>query len=147
MKVEVIAAAVVKITDWRSAERKVETNPTTAANSIAGPKFIAGGKAYIITARNMKASAIDFWLCKTPVALVTGTVKRLAATVRISKATKGPRPVQPEKGRLRVRTTPSNSSSPPTKVTPAKRLKLFQFPFGIISSVPLTRKAVKIVNA
>src|SRR6185503_20565368 len=131
MKVEVMAVAVVKTTERRSARRKVEIKPTTAANSIAGPKFRAGGNAYIITARKIKASATDFWLLGTPIALVTGTVKRLAAMVKIRRATNGPKPVQPENGSRSVFNAPRIRRTPPTRVTTPRRPKLFQFPFNI----------------
>src|SRR5712691_10280164 len=136
MNVDVTAVAVVKIIDRRSARRNVDMNPTTAARSIAGPKFLAGGNAYIITARKIKASATDFWLWGTPTAFVTGTVKRLAATVRISSATNGPRPVHPDNGKLRVDSDPRASKTPPTNVTTPRRLRLFQFLFGMIGGYP-----------
>src|SRR6267378_824300 len=127
MNVDVMAVPVVKTIDRRSARRNVDMNPTIAAKSIAGPKFLAGGNAYIMTARKIKASATDFWLWGTPSAFVTGTVKRLDAMVRISSATNGPRPVHPDKGKLSVANVPRASKTPPRNVTTPRRLRLFPF--------------------
>src|SRR6266516_56737 len=138
MKVDVMAVPVVKTIDRRSARRNVDMNPTIAAKSIAGPKFLAGGNAYIMTARKIKASATDFWLWGTPSAFVTGTVKRLDPMVRISSTTNGPRPVHPDKGKLSVASAPRANKAPPRNVTTPRRLRLFQFLFGMIGGFPFS---------
>src|ERR1044072_432447 len=74
------------------------TNATTPARMTAGPKLLAGARVYIITARNIKASATDLWVWLPPSMLATGTVKRLVNAVSASSSTKDPNPLHPRNG-------------------------------------------------
>ncbi len=54
-----IEVPTAKTVGQRSDRENEETKPTVAARISAGPKLLAGAVVYIITARNMKASATD----------------------------------------------------------------------------------------
>ena len=60
--VEIIAMQVVNTSVRVGDLRYDEIKPTTAATIMAGPAVLAGGIAYIITARKTKASPMDLRL-------------------------------------------------------------------------------------
>jgi hypothetical protein len=57
--VEIIDVPTAKTVGQRSDREKEEIKPTMAASMRAGPTLFDGPVVYIITARNMKASATD----------------------------------------------------------------------------------------
>jgi hypothetical protein len=59
MNVEIIEVPTAKTVGQRSDKEKEEMKPTIAASIRAGPKLFDGPVVYIMTARNMKASATD----------------------------------------------------------------------------------------
>ena len=56
---EIIEVPTAKTVGQRSDRENEEMKPTMAASMMAGPRLFAGVVVYIITARNMKASATD----------------------------------------------------------------------------------------
>jgi hypothetical protein len=130
-----MAAPVAKTVIRRSADFQEEINPATAASTTAGPTAFIGSTAYIIAARKMKASAIDFSLWLTPSPLVTETVKRLAASVKINNPTNGSNPVQPVRGKPTTETRERTNSTEASAATQPRSARVFQFPSGIAKIV------------
>src|SRR5437764_12374396 len=86
--------------------------PTIVARMTEGPKLLAGAIVYIMTARNMKASANDLFVWLVPSTLVTGTVKRLDIRVKTTRTTSGANPLQPSSGKRTVETNPTTKMTP-----------------------------------
>lgn len=129
-----IAAPVVKMVIRRSEDFHEEMTPTIAARITAGPTLLAGATAYIIAARKMKASAIDFSHCPTPSAPVTETLNWLAAKVKRIKPANGVRPVQPVSGSPVIDMMERINSTEASAATEPRSARVFQFPSGIAKS-------------
>src|ERR1044071_1697 len=124
-------APVVKTVMRRSEHFHDEMKPTIAASITAGPTLLAGSGAYIIAARKMKASAMDFSLWPTPSPLVTDTVKRLAARVKTNNPARGGSPAQPVSGKPVIETKERISSAEASVATQPRSARGFQLPCGI----------------
>src|ERR1051325_824315 len=105
--------------------------PTIAASRMAGPKLLAGAVVYMMTARKINASATDLLDWLWPSTLVTGTMKRLDATVSATRTTSGAMPLQPSNGKRIVETIPESNINVPTTVTAASNNDLFQLSLGM----------------
>src|SRR5205814_5417248 len=105
--------------------------PTMAARITDGPKLFAGAIVYIMTDKNMNASATDLFVWLVPSTLVTGTVKRLDISVTTIRTTSGANPLQPRSGRRRVATNPNSNMIAPTATTAASSDRFFQLNFGM----------------
>src|SRR5207302_7898054 len=100
--VAMIDAVTARVDDKRLFKSNEETNATTPAKIIAGPKLFAGASVYIITARKMKASATDLYVWLPPSTFATGTVKRLVNAVSASRSRNDPSPLHPRNGSLQI---------------------------------------------
>src|SRR5205809_7025399 len=102
MKVAMIEGAIANTDVQRLLKSTEETNATTPAKIIAGPRLFAGASVYIITARNMKASATDLCVWLPPSTFATGTVNRLVNAVSPSRSRNEPSPLHPRNGSLQT---------------------------------------------
>src|SRR5437763_15776009 len=105
--------------------------PTIVARMTEGPKLFAGAIVYIMTARNIKASANDLFVWLVPSTLVTGTVKRLDIRVRTTSTTSGANPLQPSSGKRTVETNPTSNMIAPATTTAASSDSLLQLNFDM----------------
>ena len=128
---EIIVVPTAKTLDHFPLTETDAMKPTMAARMTDGPKLFAGAIVYIMTARNMNASATDLLVWLVPSALVTATVKRLDIRVKITRITSGAKPLQPSRGRRRVVTNPNSKMMALTTTTAASSDRLFQLKFDM----------------
>src|ERR1044072_3053371 len=121
-----IEIPTAKTLDDLFAEKSDETKPTMAASRIAGPKLLAGSVVYIITPKKMKASATDLLVSLEPSVLVTGTMKRLEATVSAARNATMTMPLQPSSGSRTGPRIPATRIAAPATETAASNNRLFQ---------------------
>src|SRR2546423_5613877 len=131
MNVEIIVVPTAKTLNHFPLTETDAIKPTMAARMTEGPKLLAGAIVYIMTDKNMNASATDLLVWLVPSALVTGTVKRLDIRVKITRITSDASPLQPTRGRRRVATNPNSKMIAPTTTTAASSDRLFQLNFGM----------------
>src|SRR5260370_829247 len=114
-----IEVPTAKTVGQRSDRENEEMKPTMAARIRAGPMLFAGAVVYIMTARNMKASATDLWVWLVPSTLVTGTVNLPDRTVNTSRTINEPIPCQPRIGRRTIEATaPTRITAPMVRLQP-----------------------------
>src|SRR5258707_15107636 len=93
-----IEVPTAKTVGQRSDRENEEMKPTMAARIRAGPMLFAGAVEYIMTARNMKASATDLLVWLVPSTLVTGTLRPPERRVNTRKTINKPISTQPRRG-------------------------------------------------
>ena len=128
---EIMVVPTAKTLDHFPLTEADAMTPTIVARITEGPKLLAGAIVYIMTARNMKASASDLLVWLVPSTLVTGTVKRLEIRVKATRTTSGANPLQPSSGRRRVETNPDSNMIAPATTTAASSDRLFQLNFDM----------------